>query len=318
MDTAADQLRRLLHIIPKLADGNDHPIAQLAAIAGVKDGRQLITDLQSLIDRFDVPGAFVEGVQVWIDDRNVSVVSSHFRRPMRLTIAELCALELGLAVLRAERPVSEGAVIDRTLERLRKIITALRENAEHEGLRTAALGGVDVREQLAAIRRALDSHHMIRIRYRSGASTEASWRTVCPYGVLFASGMWYMAAHSMDTHTVRCYRLDRIEATEPTDETYEIPAGFAFDSVARDGRVLHGTPISMMRVRYSARIVPWIAEREGIAPDADGALVMEHPVHDIGWAVRHVLQYGPDAEVLAPPGMRALVAERLDEMAAMT
>ena len=44
--------------------------------------------------------------------------------------------------------------------------------------------------------------------------------------------------------------------------------------------------------------------------------MIEHPVHDLGWAVRHVLQYGPDAEVLAPAEMRALVAERLDEMAA--
>lgn len=316
-DTAADQLRRLLQIIPKLADGDDHPIAQIATIAGMEDGRQLIADLQSLIDRFDMPGAFVEGVQIWIDDRNVSVVSSHFRRPMRLTIAELCALELGLAVLRAERPSSEHAVLDRTIERLRKIITTLRENAHHEGLRAAALGGVDVRDQLAAIRQALESHRKVRIRYRSGAAIRASWRTICPYGVLFASGMWYVAAHCMESDGMRLFRLDRVEETQPTNESYDIPADFALESVARDGRVLNGTPITMMRVRYSSRIAPWIAEREGIAVDPDGALVMEHPVHDIGWAVRHVLQYGPDAEVLAPPEMRALVAEQLDEMAAV-
>jgi len=316
-DTAADQLRRLLQIIPKLADGDDHPIAQIATIAGMEDGRQLIADLQSLIDRFDMPGAFVEGVQIWIDDRNVSVVSSHFRRPMRLTIAELCALELGLAVLRAERPSSEHAVLDRTIERLRKIITTLRENAHHEGLRAAALGGVDVRDQLAAIRHALESHRKVRIRYRSGAAISASWRTICPYGVLFASGMWYVAAHCMESDGMRLFRLDRVEETQPTNESYDIPADFALESVARDGRVLNGTPITMMRVRYSSRIAPWIAEREGIAVDPDGALVMEHPVHDIGWAVRHVLQYGPDAEVLAPPEMRALVAEQLDEMAAV-
>ena len=222
----------------------------------------------------------------------------------------------GLAVLRAERPPSEHAVLDRALERLRKIITDLRENAVQEGTRAATLGGTDVRERLAAVRHALESHHRLRIRYHSANATDASWRTICPYGVLFASGMWYVVAHCAESDGVRFFRLDRVEATEPTDEPYDVPADFALESVARDGRVLNGTPITMMRVRYSPRIAPWIAEREGIDVEADAALVIEHPVHDLGWAVRHVLQYGPDAEVLAPAEMRALVAERLDEMAA--
>jgi hypothetical protein len=81
-DTAAAQLRRLLHVIPRIADGQEHPIARLARIAGVEDNRQLIADLESLVDRFDMLGGFVEGVQVWIDSKTVSVVSDHFRRPM--------------------------------------------------------------------------------------------------------------------------------------------------------------------------------------------------------------------------------------------
>jgi predicted DNA-binding transcriptional regulator YafY len=38
---------------------------------------------------------------------------------------------------------------------------------------------------------------------------------------------------------------------------------------------------------------------------------LEHPVLDVAWGVRHVLQYGPDAEVLSPPHVRAAVIERL-------
>jgi predicted DNA-binding transcriptional regulator YafY len=67
-----------------------------------------------------------------------------------------------------------------------------------------------------------------------------------------------------------------------------------------------------MTVRYSARIARWIGEREGRAADgADGSITVEHPIADPDWAVRHVLQYGPDAEVLAPAAMRARVAARL-------
>ena len=41
----------------------------------------------------------------------------------------------------------------------------------------------------------------------------------------------------------------------------------------------------------------------------DGTLTMEHPLADPHWVIRHVLQYGPDAEVLEPPAMRRAVAE---------
>jgi proteasome accessory factor C len=316
VDTAGAQLRRLLQIIPQLADGEEHPVEHVAQLVGVDDGAQLITDLQSLVDRFDTPGAFVEGVQVWIDDRNMSIVSNHFLRPMRLTIAELCALELGVAILRSERPAAEHAVLDHALGRLRGITTMMHEIAARDEVRAATLGGAGDTERLAELRRALDIRHKIRIRYRSGAATEATWRNVCPYGVLFASGAWYVVANCMESDGVRFFRLDRIEATEPTGERYEIPPEFVLETVASDGRVLGKTPHSTMRVRYSARIAPWIAEREGAALEADGALILEHPVHDPAWAIRHVLQYGPEAEVLAPAEMRAIVAERLEEMAA--
>jgi len=66
-----------------------------------------------------------------------------------------------------------------------------------------------------------------------------------------------------------------------------------------------------MRVRYSPRIARWIAEREGRELEPDGSLTMEHPLADIQWGVRHVLQYGPDAEVLEPADVRDELTRRL-------
>jgi predicted DNA-binding transcriptional regulator YafY len=57
------------------------------------------------------------------------------------------------------------------------------------------------------------------------------------------------------------------------------------------------------------------AEREGKTPDADGSLTLDHPLADTAWAVRHVLQYGPDAEVLEPRQVRDAVRERLERVA---
>jgi predicted DNA-binding transcriptional regulator YafY len=64
-------------------------------------------------------------------------------------------------------------------------------------------------------------------------------------------------------------------------------------------------------VRYSARIARWIAEREHVSLAPDGSLTLDHPLADTEWAVRHVLQYGPDAEVIAPVEVREQIRTRL-------
>jgi predicted DNA-binding transcriptional regulator YafY len=38
------------------------------------------------------------------------------------------------------------------------------------------------------------------------------------------------------------------------------------------------------------------------------------PVADDAWAVRHVLQYGPEAEILEPVELRRMLVERLKSM----
>ena len=46
-DTAAAQLRRVLLLIPRLADGEEHALADVAAEAGV-EAEQLFRDLASI------------------------------------------------------------------------------------------------------------------------------------------------------------------------------------------------------------------------------------------------------------------------------
>jgi predicted DNA-binding transcriptional regulator YafY len=110
---------------------------------------------------------------------------------------------------------------------------------------------------------------------------------------------------------VKSFRLDRIEGIEQAAEGYDIPATFSVDEYLNDRKVLRVGGPRKMRVRYSPRIARWIAEREGVEPDADGSLTMEHPLLDVQWGVRHVLQYGPDAEVLEPAEVRDEISRRL-------
>lgn len=313
-DTAAQQLRRVLALIPELSDDESHPIEPLAARLGV-DRETLLADLRALTERYDDPAGFVdEGIALFIDADRVSLTSPHFRRPMRLTSGELQALELGLAMLASERAPEERPTIERARARVRLAITRLSRVAESDAVRHATLGASGSAEHLQVVRDALRAQRKLRLTYRRGGAAEPSARVVCPYALVVASGMWYLVALCESSAGVRVFRLDRIESTDAMDVAYVRPTTFAVEDVVREGRVLHGEASRTMTVRYSPRIARWIAEREGRALAEDGSLTVDHPLLDVDWGVRHALQYGPDAEVLAPESVRDAIAARLVAM----
>lgn len=310
---AAAQLRRILHVVPEIADGEEHSLAKVAESIGA-DTDTLRRDLYSLVARYDAPGGFVEGVQLFVEPDRVSALTNHFRRPMRLTSAELCALELGLAVLRAHRNPAEHAAIDRARARLRAVIAELPDDPVRDGIYAASLGDAGGTTHLDAARTALRDGRKLRLVYRKSGATEATERVVCPCALVAASGMFYLVAQCDPGAGIRVFRMDRVEGADALDERFELAPGFSLDDVLREGRVFLADAPATMVVRYSPRIARWIAEREGLALDADGGLVMEHPLADAEWAVRHVLQYGPDAEVLQPPALRDRISSRLAEV----
>jgi predicted DNA-binding transcriptional regulator YafY len=44
---------------------------------------------------------------------------------------------------------------------------------------------------------------------------------------------------------------------------------------------------------------------------ADGGVIVSYLVASPEWLVRHVLQYGPEAEVVGPPSYRELMRKQL-------
>ncbi len=127
--------------------------------------------------------------------------------------------------------------------------------------------------------------------------------------------MWYVVAFCENSEGLRFFRLDRLQAAVVLDETFTPPSDFSVAELLSSDRIFRAEQARTMTVRYSPRIARWIAEREGATLGEDGSAVMEHPLADEHWAIRHVLQYGPDAEVLEPVELREAVAERLQAMA---
>ncbi|HEY7860588.1 MAG TPA: WYL domain-containing protein [Gemmatimonadaceae bacterium] len=307
-DTAATTLRRLFHLIPRLADDDEHVIEEIAREANTT-AAQLMSDFVAISERFDVPGAFVEGVSILVDERTVTVHANHFHRPMRLTMPELCALELGLMVLRPTRTPAEQQPLDRALARLRDTVARLPTNDRHEGTRYAELADTGATSHLATLRSAVRDHRRVRLRYRAGAATASSVRDLSPHSLAFAEQLWYLVTTG-DDGELRFFRLDRVEGVDLLDDVFEPNEGIA-ERARAAGRAFASDAVERMTVRYSPRIARWVAEREGKELDADGGLTLEHTVADEAWAIRHVLQYGADAEILAPQELRDAIVGKL-------
>jgi proteasome accessory factor C len=316
-DVAAAQLRRILAIIPELADDRPHSMADIAGRLGMSRDT-LAKDLRTISERYDDPGGFIENVRIFMGRDDVSIHANHFHRPMRLTVAEVGALDLGLAMLRSERTQDERAPIDRARERLRAVLARLPDDPpELFDHRLASEGGSEAdRETLTQVTRAMRSSRKVRITYRGSTARESSARVVCPYASAFATGAWYLVAHCDRSQAIRVFRVDRIEAVEALDEAYEVPAGFSMDEIVKDGRVFQGDAPERVQIRYGPAVAKWIAEREGHDLAPDGSLTLEYPMADQAWVVRHVLQYGVDAEVIGPDCARAAVRKALQAICA--
>jgi proteasome accessory factor C len=312
---AGVRLERVLRAIAIIAGSEEVAVEDMPAVAGV-DALTLLDDLRALTEREDEPGGFVEAVSILFDGDSISVTTPHFRRPMRITLPELCALELGLAILGGSSTQAERAVVDRARARVREAIVALPESAARDDLWYSSGPSVPDEEILTSLRRCVAEKTKAEIVYQRGDSAESTTRVVHPYDVVPVRGKWFVIAHCERVNGIRFFRVDRIRSASCLAETFELPAGVENLLVSGDSRAFGSSPSERLVVRYSPSISRWIAEREEGEKGADGSFTVSHPLADDAWAVRHVLQYGPEAEVLEPARIRERVASTLRSMLA--
>ena len=318
--TARDRLNWLLGLIPRIADEKWHEIEKLERENGPWV-QALLADLREIGDRSNAPGGFVEGLQVFFSGDAISVRSNHFLRPVLLTPEEAAALELGLALLEGERPPDERPALERLRAKVRESLTS-KPTANIHGTKSkttdmhadaAAAGDPAL---VALLRRAMRARQVAEIQYQKSGSAVPGVRRVHPYALVAHRGKWMLSAYCEATRERRIFRVDRIRVATPTSDVFERPAD-AGD--VRTPELADATDVPSVVIRYSPRIAKWIGERVVAPPGAhvlvDGeSITIEHPLRDEGWAVRHVLQYGPEAEVISPPSVREAVKQTLASM----
>lgn len=152
----------------------------------------------------------------------------------------------------------------------------------------------------------------VRLRYQS-LEGEITERVVDPYLLRQHGGEVYLLAHCHLRNQVRLFHTERILDAEPLDEEFTPPAGFdPEEEFAKSLGVFLG-PEGHAVVRFEGWAARYLARRplhprQEVLERSDGHLVVRVPVRGKAEITQTVLRFGPLAELLAPPDLRAHVA----------
>jgi predicted DNA-binding transcriptional regulator YafY len=155
----------------------------------------------------------------------------------------------------------------------------------------------------------------MQVRYLKAGDSEPRERTLEPLRLVYANGRWYVLARDPESASVRVFRLDRMLDARMLGERFERPEYDLSRFLDDAGRVYSAERATTASVRYSPRIARWIRERANAITNEDGSVTLEHKVADPDWLVRHVLQYGSDAQVVEPAELRDHVARAARSLA---
>lgn len=208
-----------------------------------------------------------------------------------------------------------------------KLLAALPDGRRDEAGRVAARFHLDPvgwfrhperTELLPGLAEAVWNARRIRLRYDAWKGVVE--RVLDPLGLVLKGGAWYLvaAAHGQP----RTYRIASIEAVELTDEAFERPAfdlagywtGWAKDFEARLYRGVATVRLSKEGMWRLGNLMPAAAEiaaQTAGPPDAQGWVEAQVPVEidALDHAAAEMLKLGEHGEVLAPPELRARMAE---------
>ncbi|MEU4836048.1 WYL domain-containing protein [Streptosporangium sp. NPDC023615] len=146
---------------------------------------------------------------------------------------------------------------------------------------------------------------------------EGDRRCLEPYGLVLKAGVWYLATR------YAIYRVDRFGEIEihsdrrfERDDTFDL-AAFWSERAARFAGSLLAERVTVRLSPAGHRLLPLFADPAALGealasatgPDGQGRITVRLPVESLEVAFGQILRFGPDAEVLGPPALRARFAE---------
>lgn len=167
-------------------------------------------------------------------------------------------------------------------------------------------------DHLTPLLEAMKENRVVHIEYKAFKYAQSYNIPVEPYCVKLFENRWYMLGHNLSKNTMRLYGLDRIEAVEPAEQRFKLPAGFsASDYFANYFGIVTGSDEQPQRIviranedhKHYLKSLPLhhsqrLIEDNGQYADFELYLV---PTYDF---IMKLLQAGAMLEVMHPTELR--------------
>ncbi len=312
-----DRLARLLSVASILySRGNDErgvPVTEIAQLTGMTT-RTVYRDIRALENELSMP-VFEAG------RGRYGIEKKYFLPPLRLSVPEAIVLFLATRLIARWSDEYDQAVIS-AFTKLADLLP--QPIARHVTAAMLSVGQHSANEpftrNFANVARGWAEGRMVQMTYEATGGDRKQTR-VHPYFLEpdAAGRSVYLIAFDETAEAMRTYKVERIVSSTLTTDRYEIPASFDPDRWLEHSWGIwssEGTPTETIRLRFDRSVAHRVREAiwhrsQTLDELPDGGVQLTVQVAGIIEIRPWILSWGDGVEVLAPPALRASVAEAL-------
>jgi predicted DNA-binding transcriptional regulator YafY len=175
-------------------------------------------------------------------------------------------------------------------------------------------------ETLLDLHHAIINRHCVWMRYFTAGRGELTERVVLPYHMHNFQGDWFLIGFDRLRKDYRIFLIARIEEWKVLSETFERDETFSPENWIGNAFQVHGgEEVADVSIWFSQKQAQFIRERlwhpsQKIKEGKDGSLILHLKTAGLVEVKYWVLQFGSDAEVLAPDWLRSACQDEIVKM----
>jgi predicted DNA-binding transcriptional regulator YafY len=152
------------------------------------------------------------------------------------------------------------------------------------------------------------------MRYRTARTGAVSNRNLDPYRVWYRSGGLYVVGMDHKSGEIRTFAVDRIRQIDLTEQKFEIPKSFDFDTYLGSSFGVIADQAVRIRIRFDRHWATYVRERswhesQQFRKRPGGKIELCMEVGNTPDLRTWILSFGSGAEVLEPEELRSKVVQ---------
>lgn len=312
------QLERIMEIDRRIRDGEYPNPNQLAKDLEVSR-RVIFVDRDFMINRLGAPIEYDRARGGWYYADETWILPG-----IIVTEGELLAFFLSVEVAKRYLGTGLEETLRSAVDKLSKSVNGsvsvnLDTLRSHYSFSTPTL--LDSNEKaLLALQHAITKSKRVWMRYYTASRDERTERVVHPYHLSNVRGDWYLIAYDEFRKGIRNFAIGRIEEWDVHSETFKRDPGFSVAKYMESGfQAEYGGESVEVVIRFAPQAARYVREKRWhdsqiIQEQKGGGLVLKFQTSGLGEVKRWVLQYGGNAEVIAPENLREECKKEIKSM----